>query len=96
MRRIILFGVLFLTGCSTAPVTGLMDCFSPSKSGSNPDYPAKPSDRESLPDTLPAPQIPAQDVPARKTPVGDRSARIGSVSELPPAVESTETRILPP
>jgi len=98
MRRFMLFGVFFLTGCSTAPITGLMDCFSPSKTGSNPDYPPRPTERDPFPDRLPPPQIPSPDVPTRKTPVGEPSARMSPATDATrkPAVEPSDTRILPP
>jgi len=83
MRRLLFLGVLFLTGCTTAPVTGLMDCFAPSRPGKDGDYPPRPVERppqkDPMPDRLPPPEVsrPAPDVP-------------------PPARESADERILPP
>lgn len=50
MRRAAVLGLLLLTGCSTAPIAGTLDCFFPSR-GSGPERPDRgpditPRDRE--------------------------------------------------
>ena len=43
MRRIWPIALMFLAGCSTAPLTGLMDCVVPSRLNPDRDFPARPN-----------------------------------------------------
>ena len=49
MRTGALLAVLMLSGCSTAPVTNLLDCFVPSRYEANRDLPRKPRERDDAP-----------------------------------------------
>jgi hypothetical protein len=62
MRRVVVFAFFLLTGCSTAPVAGFMDCVLPTKSASEPEVPPLP-DRSRIPppdldDPIPPPRGP--------------------------------------
>lgn len=65
MRRLVPTALVFLAGCSNAPLAGLMDCVSPSR-GSTPAGDRGPA----VPDTRPP--LPRNDPPAddRLPPVG--------------------------
>ena len=49
MRIGALLAVLMFTGCSTAPVTNLLDCCVPSRYEANRDLPRKPRERDDAP-----------------------------------------------
>jgi hypothetical protein len=51
MRRLVILGWLALTGCSTAPVAGLLDCVAPAKHDRGADQPRGLE----APDVLPRP-----------------------------------------
>ena len=68
MRRASVFAVLaFLTGCSNAPLAGLMDCVAPARGGP----PAADRGPVVLPDTRPP--LPRNDLP----PADDRVPSVG-------------------
>ena len=54
MRRAAVFGLVMFTGCSTAPVTNMLDCFVPSRYEANRDAPRKPREYDDVP---PAPGL---------------------------------------
>lgn len=102
MRRFLFLGVLFLTGCSTAPITGLMDCLAPSRAGSDPNYPPKPVDRDPLPERLPDPELPTRVTPTSRTPAAELPPpKTGPSERIPTALPTSfpgesDERILPP
>ncbi len=81
MRIVALLVVLMLTGCSTAPVTYLLDCFVPSRYEANRDLPRKPRERDDGPLPpgifLPEPRD-ARDGGGRRVGLGEPVAEPGS------------------
>jgi len=73
MRGYLLLTLLLLTGCSTAPVTNLLDHFAPSRYEADKDFPRKPRSRD---DELMPPAV---------LPVAPRDSgrRVGSSEPVP-------------
>ena len=68
MRRLVPAAVLLLTGCSNAPLAGLMDCVSPARGGPGAGPPPGPV----VPDTRPP--VPRNELPP---PAGDFLPPVG-------------------
>ena len=76
MRGCGLFTLLLATGCSTAPVTNLLDHFAPSRYEANKDMPRKP--RSGGDDLPPANVFPVEPRGGRRVGLGDPAPELAS------------------